>query len=166
MAKQRSRPYGAMHSDGRYERFIAEGGWKYVSHAYCLHWISTGRRCRCYDNKDHYAWMDHTSGYTRGDERMLLCQPYGLNHPETLIAAADKFNLEFDISGCGWYGHGTVTIELTPCGQRARKSERALAATRELVRKRRLAVNPLAIFDPAQKPAHLDKILTDWDDED
>jgi hypothetical protein len=153
-----------MHSDGRYERFIAQGGWKYVSHAYCLHWISTGRRCRCYDNKDHYAWMDHTSGYTRGDERMLLCQPYFLNDPETLTAAADKFNLEFGISGRGWYGHGTVTIELTPRGQSTREYERALERTREQVRERQLAAGA-ATVPPGIHKVDLDKLVTEWDED-
>jgi hypothetical protein len=106
-----------MYSDGAYDRFIAQG-WKYISTAYCLHWISTGRRCRCLGGDRAFSWMDHVSGYTRegkdGMERLLLCQPYFLNDPETLIAAAEEFNLEVAISGRGWYGHGTVTIELRP----------------------------------------------------
>lgn len=152
-----------MHSDGRYEKFIAEG-WKYVSSVYCLHWISTGRRCHCYDNKDHYSWMDHTSGYTREGERMLLCQPYFLNDPETLIAAADKFGLEFAISGRGWYGHGTVTIELTPRGQRMREYERALERTREQARKRQLAAGA-ATVPPGIHKVDLDKLVTEWDED-
>ena len=117
MTKQ-IRPYGATHSDGRYDRFIAAWSWKYIPTAYCLHWISTGRRCRCIGTP--YSWMDHTSGYTRagknGMERLLLCQPYFFNDLETLIAAAEEFNLEVAISGRGWYGRGTVTIELQPRG--------------------------------------------------
>lgn len=151
------KPYGAMNSKGRYEEFIAARGWKYNRLAYCLHWISHGRRCRCYDNKDHYDWMDHTSGYTRetehGKERMLMCQPYGLNHPETLIKAAEEFNLDYEISGRGWYGHGTVTIILMPHGQRQRESERAMAAYKA----KQKQIVPVS-------PAHLDKILTDWDE--
>jgi hypothetical protein len=160
------KPYGATHSDGRYERFITATGWKYVSKAHCLHWVSTGY-CRkdfgiC-SRENNYDWMDHVSGYIRktedgAKERLLLCQPYQLNHPETLIAAADEFNLEFGISGRGWYGHGTVTIELTPRGQRAREYARALEQTREQARERAATMSPVS-------PTYLDKVLMDWDED-
>ena len=164
MTKQIHRPYGAMNSKGRYDEFIAAWGWKYISSAYCLHWISTGRRCRCYDNRDSHSWMDHTSGYTRqaesGLEHLLLCQPYFLNDPESLVAAAKKFNLDFAITGRGWYGHGTVTIELRPLEEVRRANAfiqskmEAAAAARKAAAAARLGINAGA----------LDPILRDWDE--
>jgi len=157
------KPYGATTSKGRYEEYITNTGWKYDRRGYCLHWISHGRHCRCYDNKDYYDWMDHTSGYTRetewGKERMLMCQPYGLNHPETLMAAAEEFDLDYEISGRGWYGCGTVTIQLTPKGQNERESAWRMAETRRLADERRLA----AAASSATTGLHA--VLADWEDE-
>jgi len=64
--------------------------------------------------------MDHVSAW-KGDDgkRLLLCQPYqfGLGDCQTLIDACAKFNLKAYIAGRGWYGFGTIAIELYPKDQ-------------------------------------------------
>jgi hypothetical protein len=108
-------PYGA---NDKLAKWATERGWRYSPHAHCLHWISRGR-CGvgiCLDGHLSRRWMDHISGWTKGDERMLLCQPYELYDFVSLIDACEKFNLAATVHGNGWYGYGTIAIELRPKG--------------------------------------------------
>jgi hypothetical protein len=101
--------------------------------------------------------MDHTSGYVRqaesGLEHLLLCQPYFLNDPETLMVAAKEFNLDVAISGRGWYGHGTVTIELRPL-EEVRRANAFVQSKMKAAASARSEI----------KAGTLDRILEDWDD--
>jgi hypothetical protein len=90
---------------------------RYADRAHCLHWVAKGRCgvALCMDSHLSRNWMDHVSGW-RGEngERLLLCQPYDFSDVETLTAACDKFGLRATVYGWGWYGNGTVAIELRP----------------------------------------------------
>lgn len=97
---------------------------RFTEHARCLHWAATGRCVRtgrrdpeaiCLDGNSSRQWMDHVSGWLGPNgERLLLCQPYWLTDIVSLVAACEQFNLKAEVHGNGWYGHGTVAIELTP----------------------------------------------------
>jgi hypothetical protein len=104
-------PYGA---NEQLAKWVADTGYRYSHRAHCLHWLCKGR-CAvrfCHETRSSYQWMDHVSGWLTPDgERLLLCQPYHLE-PSTLVDACRHFGLRADISGAGWYGHGTVAIEL------------------------------------------------------
>jgi hypothetical protein len=110
-----SEPYGANEA---LLAWVKEHGWRFAPHAHCLHWVSKGR-CGvsiCNAGRSDHSWMDHTSGWTRSGERLLLCQPYhfDLSDCRSLLAACDRFGLDARIRADGWYGHGTVCIELKP----------------------------------------------------
>jgi hypothetical protein len=60
--------------------------------------------------------MDHVTGWIGKDgKRLLLCQPYAQEAEglQDLIATANAFDLELKLDGSGWYGDGTIAIELT-----------------------------------------------------
>lgn len=76
----------------------------------CLCWIRSGRRCdyRC----ARYRWMDHVTGWQRaGKPALLLAQPYGVDI-SVLTDLANDSKLRVYTGGTGWYGHGTVAIEV------------------------------------------------------
>lgn len=111
------RPYGANEA---LETWMARGGWKWSRGHTCVHWLAKGR-CgvrECINRQ--YDWMDHPSGWIREGERMLLYQPYHLTQINALASICNEFNLVCHVHGGGWYGHGTVAIELRPS---ARKEE-------------------------------------------
>jgi len=59
--------------------------------------------------------MDHVSGYTnKKGERILMAQPYGLNIEdlESIAKIVHENDLQVSVHGSGWYGHGTVCVEL------------------------------------------------------
>ena len=59
--------------------------------------------------------MDHVSGYVDSQgKRILMAQPYGLNVEdlESIAKVARGNNLRVSVHGSGWYGHGTVCVEL------------------------------------------------------
>jgi hypothetical protein len=61
--------------------------------------------------------MDHTTAWIDSDgERVLICQPYHLySHSCASIAETCKrFDLKASIHGNGFYGYGTICIELRP----------------------------------------------------
>lgn len=133
------RPYGS-DEDGVFDEWIKRRKFRYAPRAGCLHWLVKGR-CGvslCMDGHSSREWMDHISGYTKDGERYLLCQPYhlSLGGCQTLDAACREWGLHAWISGMGWYGHGTLCIELEPEGQfqarmekyRLRSKERSDAA--------------------------------------
>ena len=107
------RPYGA---NAELETWIAENGYRYSPTAHCLHWVSKGRCAVRLCNDGHFSrcWMDHVSGWTKNGERMLLCQPYHFADVASLAKACEEFDLMPIIHGDGWYGHGTIAIELRP----------------------------------------------------
>ena len=106
-----SRPYGD--ENGSSLKWAKARGLRYSPNAHCLHWVSKGRCVyNCCGNK--WQWMDHVSGWTKRGERVLLCQPYQLTDFQSLINVCKEFNLTASVSGRGWYGHGTVCIELRP----------------------------------------------------
>jgi hypothetical protein len=110
-------PYGANEQMNKWRK---DHGYRYVPRAHCLHWISKGR-CGvgwCEDGHSSRSWMDHISGWLEPDgKRLLLCQPYAFSDARTLVDACTKFDLTATITGAGWYGHGTVAIELRAKGQ-------------------------------------------------
>lgn len=108
----RSYPYGWNEAG---KKWAEQLGWRYSPSARCLHWINIGRCGKSICDHGHRSrqWMDHVSGWTRyGGERLLLCQPYSLYDLASLIEACKQFNLTCNVMGNGWYGHGTVCIEL------------------------------------------------------
>jgi hypothetical protein len=108
-------PYGAT---DKLTEWATARGLRYSPNAHCLHWISKSQ-CSvglCVDGHMSRQWMDHVSGWTKAGERILLCQPYVLNDLASLVAACEKFNLVAMVHGDGWYGHGTIAIELRAPG--------------------------------------------------
>ncbi len=112
-------PYGA-HDEVTRERLLRwarSRGLQFAPRGGCLHWI-VARRCFgwCHDGHRSRMWMDHVTGWTRnGKPAILLCQPYALSELEleSVAEVADAWNLSVKLDGCGWYGHGTVAIELS-----------------------------------------------------
>lgn len=102
----------------RMERWASSRGLRRVSRAWCLHWVGRGRcavRC-CEENHGQHNWMDHTTGWRAKDgKHLLLCQPYqlGARDLRDMAQAAERFDLHIEIHGNGWYGNGTIAIELT-----------------------------------------------------
>jgi hypothetical protein len=99
------KPYGA---NDEMKKLAERSGLRYSPNGFCLHWLSKGR-CGvdvCFEGRHgHWDWMDHASGWIDSDgKRLLLCQPYQIHDVQSLVAACNKFGLE--------YGHGTVAIEL------------------------------------------------------
>jgi hypothetical protein len=114
------RPYGADDGD-IFDLWLKRREFRYAPKAGCLHWLAKGR-CAvrlCMDGHSSREWMDHVSGYTKGGERYLLCQPYQLsfNGCRSLMEACQAWGLHAWITGNGWYGHGTLCIELEPEAQ-------------------------------------------------
>ncbi len=59
--------------------------------------------------------MDHTTGWTRdGKPAVFICQPYYLSASDRaeLNALSVIHGLDIRVGGTGWYGHGTVFVEL------------------------------------------------------
>jgi hypothetical protein len=115
----RSWPYGADDeaTQAKLTEWAKAHKLRYAPNAHCLHWIAKGR-CSvslCRENRSEHHWMDHVSGWTRdGKPAVLLCQPYNLYAADLadLVRVYEQFGLDVRIHGGGWYGHGTVCIEL------------------------------------------------------
>ena len=79
----------------------------------CLHWLRAGR-CTADHCLDHVAgWRDHVTGWSGpGGVRVLVSQPYSLGSDDaaTLAELGAEPGLTVQITGTGWYGHGTVFI--------------------------------------------------------
>lgn len=79
-----------------------------------LHWLRTGR-CDRRPCPRIAQWMDHVTHWkAHGGPALILAQPYhvyndGLTQLGELAAAED---LTMQLEGDGWYGYGTVSIEL------------------------------------------------------
>jgi len=61
------------------------------------------------------SWYDHPTGWTyRGKPAVLVAQPYGLcsYDLEDLTTISRDPRLYVRIEGSGWYGRGTVFIEI------------------------------------------------------
>lgn len=59
--------------------------------------------------------MDHVSAWkTPEGNRILLCQPYQLYDIESLLQTCKHFHLSVLVSASGYYGNGTIAIELWP----------------------------------------------------
>jgi hypothetical protein len=59
--------------------------------------------------------MDHTTGWTRGGKpAAMIFQPYHLTDEgrAQLDSLAATHGLDIHIGDTGWYGHGTIFIEL------------------------------------------------------
>lgn len=93
---------------------------QYDDDARCVHWLTEEERCTrlcCGLSHMRSGWLDHITGWTRhGVPYMLLCQPYHLSARslQHLAACAALHGLNIEINGDGWYGSGTIAIELTP----------------------------------------------------
>jgi hypothetical protein len=108
------KPYGAMNSEGRFESWIKLFKMHYEPKGYCIHWL---KHISCPKGwcSSSGGWADHVSGYTNAKgERILLAQPYalGVEDMESLVKVARENNLYVTVHGGGWYGHGTVCVEL------------------------------------------------------
>jgi hypothetical protein len=89
---------------------------RYSRNGHCLHWLSRGRCNASICRESSRPWMDHVTGWIASNgKRLLLCQPYALSEQslQNLIEATTAFNLDAKIDGDGWYGFGTIAIELT-----------------------------------------------------
>jgi hypothetical protein len=90
---------------------------RYCETGTCLHWLARGR-CGvrvCLENATNYRWMANSTGWTRnGKPHLLVCQPFGLGFEglREIVAAAERFDLDVQIGGTGWYGYHTTFIEL------------------------------------------------------
>jgi hypothetical protein len=106
-------PYG---ENEYFKSWIKERSFRYLRGHQCLHWVSVGRCgvAYCMDCHGSRRWMDHISCYIdeKNGERVLICQPYHFSDVKSLAEACEKFNLRATVHGDGWYGHGTVCIEL------------------------------------------------------
>jgi hypothetical protein len=124
MSKQENRPkkhwpYGANDeaTQAKLTEWAGAHKLRYAPNAHCLHWIAKGR-CGvslCREDRSQHHWMDHISGWTRdGKPAVLLCQPYNLSADDLadLVRVHEQFGFDVRIHGGGWYGHGTVCIEL------------------------------------------------------
>lgn len=75
-------------------------------------WLRSGRcqRSDCHSGKPD--WMDHLTWWTRrGKPALLLAQPYGLEASQ-LRPLLDDDSLHVLVHARGWYGWGTVAIEI------------------------------------------------------
>jgi hypothetical protein len=117
--RERAGPYGANEA---MEKWARGAKLRWSPSGTCLHWVSVGRcgKAICDAGKDFSVrdWMDHASGWIGADgKRVLLCQPYQIRDVGSVAQACEDFDLRAIIHANGWYGHGTVCIELTPRGQ-------------------------------------------------
>jgi len=72
----------------------------------------------------HYAFMDHINCYhDQHGERVLIYQPYHVD-AGYLEKVCERLGLTYDINGLGWYGYGTVTVELRSNASISRNMER------------------------------------------
>jgi hypothetical protein len=116
---QRVLPYGADEDNTtQIVAWASARGYRYSQSGRCLHWLVSGG-CHvavCHETRSEHPWMDHVTGWTKdGAAALLLCQPYQMS-PEDLrdlMQTADRFGIEAWVHGDGWYGNGTVAIELT-----------------------------------------------------
>jgi uncharacterized protein (DUF736 family) len=80
-------------------------------------WLK-GKRCKLFDcpesNNSRY-WMDHVTTWKRdGRPAILLAQPYHVSGDDLEhLRSLEADGLVVSIHGNGWYGHGTVCIEIT-----------------------------------------------------
>ena len=102
-------PYGVTEE---FPEWLKLRDWTYVHKARCLHWLlQTPCRPPC----KSFSWTDHLSGYIDEEgERVLLCQPYQIftRDMRSIRSVCEVYGLTAVIHGRGWYGHGTVTIEI------------------------------------------------------
>lgn len=88
----------------------------------CLHWLTRGR-CAvrdCHGLRAQYgSWVDHVTCWNRhGRAHLIYAQPYslGADAMAELAAIAGEWRVDVAVAPRGgWYGHGTVAVELTPC---------------------------------------------------
>lgn len=72
-----------------------------------VRWLSRGA-----DGHRHPDWMDHVTYWKRdGKPALLLAQPYGCGLSD-IADLATHTDLKVRFSGLGWYGHGTVAVEV------------------------------------------------------
>lgn len=78
----------------------------------CMCWIKTGKRCAKPYSCRVGTWFDHVTGWTRNKQpALLLAQPYGVAIFD-LTPVASEPALYVRTEGTGWYGHGSVAIEI------------------------------------------------------
>lgn len=107
-----SKPYGA---NKEMEGWAKARKLKYCPSIYCpFHWLA-GEQCSNPAHEVTHHWMDHVSCWQGEDgRRMVLAQPYvlGVDALWDLVRTCKLWGFGIRVDGSGWYGHGTVTIEL------------------------------------------------------
>ena len=82
-----------------------------TSNCQALHWLQTGR-CGVRLCNRLGSWMDHVTKWSRnGKPALILAQPYGLRAAK-LRPLLDDDSLHMLVHAQGWYGCGTVAIEI------------------------------------------------------
>jgi hypothetical protein len=102
--QQRERQWAAAHG-------LRHVGWR------CPHWLVRRRQCQLceFNHRGLYHWMDHVTGWAGSDgSRVLVCQPYhfGIDDMVSLTHVCAQLDLDADINSKGFYGYGTICIEL------------------------------------------------------
>jgi hypothetical protein len=97
----------------------------------CVHWLITGRsddiagrytpRGTEFDDQVHVTGscgepygFDHVTCWTyKGKPAVLVYQPYNLDEDNLkMLGALDRHGLEVHVDGRGWYGGGTICVEI------------------------------------------------------
>lgn len=79
-----------------------------------LHWLKAGRCTEPLCQRLGH-WMDHVTRWNRnGKPALLIAHPYSIGHDDIaqLGALAAIGGWRVWISAGGWYGHGTVSVEV------------------------------------------------------
>lgn len=85
----------------------------------CLHWLATGR-CTdraCGERWFPYRCLDHSLAWIRGGKpAYITAAPHELNTESmhAILEGCRRFGLTIYVDGRGWYGIGTVNVELKP----------------------------------------------------
>ncbi|MEU8158128.1 hypothetical protein AB0B94_31120 [Micromonospora sp. NPDC048986] len=87
------------------------------ANTYCrgLHWLLKGRCGVQVCNQRLGSWMDHVTRWTyKGKPAVMIAQPYGVRSGDfaSLAEVEAEDTLNMWIKGGGWYGWGTVAVEV------------------------------------------------------
>lgn len=93
-----------------------------LSKGQCLHWLASGRCTRYAECGRRYSWQDHLTGWNiDGKPALLLAQPYQIDGDGIAdLAQIEGQGYETHLDTNGWYGCGTITVEIWIPAQRRR----------------------------------------------